>query len=284
MVKTIGNPGSWVAGWFVQTAEHVTESVEALGGEHTADPVIRKITVDDLKMALRKGVEDFEAARTDVIFLCIVYPIIGVALVALLISNYTLHLVFPVAAGFALLGPIAGVVLYEMSRRREKGEEVNWGAALGVMARPNFSAIVVLALFLIMIFALWVLAAGEIYRDTLGPVPPASVSSFMTEVLTTGPGWAMIIVGMAVGFVFALVALAISVVSFPLLLDRNVGVPVAVITSYRVFRENPRVVATWGLIVAVSLALGSIPFFLGLIIVLPIFGHATWHLYRRAVG
>ena len=117
----------------------------------------------------------------------------------------------------------------------------------------------------------------------MGPEAPVSTTAFLRDALTTGAGWAMILIGMATGFVFAMVVLAISVVSFPLLLDRNVGLPVAVVTSVRVATRNPRAICAWGLIVAVSLALGSLPAFLGLIIVLPVLGHATWHLYRLAV-
>ena len=106
---------------------------------------------------------------------------------------------------------------------------------------------------------------------------------FLREVLTTGAGWTMILVGCGVGFLFAALVLATSVVSFPLLLDRDVGLPVAVITSMRVAAANPLPIAVWGLIVAGGLLLGSIPFFLGLIVVMPILGHATWHLYRRTV-
>jgi uncharacterized membrane protein len=106
---------------------------------------------------------------------------------------------------------------------------------------------------------------------------------FVRDVLTTSAGWTMIVLGLIVGFAFALLVLAISVVSFPLLLDRHVGVPTAIITSVRVARKNPRVIATWGLIVAAGLVLGSVPLFIGLVVVMPILGHATWHLYRHAI-
>jgi uncharacterized membrane protein len=118
---------------------------------------------------------------------------------------------------------------------------------------------------------------------TLGPEPPISAQAFLRDVLTTGSGWTMIIIGMGVGFIFALAVLAISVVAFPLMLDREVGLGNAVATSLRVFAENPLPIAAWGVIVAGGLVLGSIPAFLGLIFVLPVLGHATWHLYRKTV-
>ena len=101
--------------------------------------------------------------------------------------------------------------------------------------------------------------------------------------LGTGAGWTMIIVGIGVGFLFALLVLAVSVVSFPLLLDRNVGIGTAVTTSIRVVATNPAVMALWGLIVAAGLVVGSLPLFVGLVVILPVLGHATWHLYRKVV-
>ncbi len=283
MVKTIGNPLSWTAQRLVGAGEHVTESVEAIGGTDAADLSIQHLTNEDLRTALRKGLEDFSVSRADVMFICLIYPIIGLVLAGLALNMNLLPLLFPVAAGFALLGPLAAVGLYEVSRRREMGEDVTWLAALNVVRDPNFSALVVMGLYLIGIFLVWLLVANLIYTLTLGPEPPASIATFMTDVLTTGAGWAMIIIGVAVGFIFALAVLAISVVSFPLLLDKHVGVPTAIMTSIGVFRENPRVIASWGVIVAASLFVGSLPAFVGLVLVLPILGHATWHLYRLAV-
>jgi uncharacterized membrane protein len=109
------------------------------------------------------------------------------------------------------------------------------------------------------------------------------VGGFVYDVLATPAGWSMIGLGVGVGFLFALLALAISVVSFPLLLDREVGFDTAVLTSIRAVLTNPGPMAAWGLIVAGGLVIASIPFFLGLIIVMPMLGHATWHLYRLIV-
>jgi uncharacterized membrane protein len=131
---------------------------------------------------------------------------------------------------------------------------------------------------------MWLGAAMAIYTLTLGPEPPASLVSFARTVFTTEAGWALMILGVGVGFLFAVLVLAISVVSFPLLLDREVGLKAAVATSVRAVMANPGPMALWGLIVAGGLVAGSIPLFLGLIIVMPVLGHATWHLYRRVVG
>ncbi|WP_300549905.1 DUF2189 domain-containing protein [Roseovarius sp.] len=284
MVKTIGNPLTWTARNLAGAAEHVTQSVERIGGEEKAIPQILPLTNDDIRVALRKGYEDFKASRADVMFICLIYPVLGVLLAGIGFNANLLPLIFPVAAGFALLGPFAAVGLYEVSRRREKGEDVSWLAALGVIQSPNFGAILVLGLYLAAIFVAWILAAHLIWSLTLGPEQPENLSAFLEQVLTTGAGWAMIVIGVVVGFCFALVVLATSAVSFPLLLDHNVGVPEAIHTSYKVFRKNLRVVVTWGALISVLLVVGSIPAFVGLILVLPILGHATWHFYRSAVS
>lgn len=284
MAQTIGNPLSWGVDAMRGAGRHLGSVAGTLGSEHVETiPQIRAIGVEDLRIALRKGFDDFKACRSDVAFLCLLYPIIGITLAWLALRGDVLQLIFPVISGFALIGPVAAVGLYEMSRRRERGQPTSWGDAFAVTGSPSFGAILVLGLMLALIFFVWILAANGIYAATLGPEPPASFGAFLRDALLTAPGWAMILVGMAVGFLFAALVLAISVVSFPLLLDRPVGLPLAVVTSIRVATENPVTIAAWGLIVAVALALGSLPMFLGLIVVLPVLGHATWHLYRRAV-
>jgi uncharacterized membrane protein len=246
-------------------------------------PTVARIGVADLRDVLAKGLADFGAYRTDVVFICIVYPLAGLVLARLASGYGMLPLVFPLAAGFTLLGPVAAVGLYEMSRRRERGAEAGWGDAFGVVRAPAFGAIAALGLVLLAIFLLWLGAAYAIYLGTLGPEPPASFGSFVRDVLTTGAGWAMIVAGVGVGFLFAALVLTISVVSFPLLLDRDVGLYAAVATSVLAVVTNPVPMAVWGLIVAGGLVIGSIPALLGLVIVMPVLGHATWHLYRKVV-
>jgi uncharacterized membrane protein len=232
---------------------------------------------------LMKGLGDFGAYRTDVIFLCLIYPVVGLMLAWLTFGQEMLPLLFPLASGFALVGLVAAVGLYETSRRREQGIPITWVDAFGAIRSPGFGAILVLGLVLLAIFLLWLLAAHMIYQVTLGPEPPVSIAAFAREVFTTSAGWTMIVVGVGVGFLFALLVLAISVVSFPLLLDRDVGLHTAVRTSIRAAAANPGPMAVWGLIVAGGLVIGSIPAFLGLIFVIPVLGHATWHLYRKVV-
>jgi uncharacterized membrane protein len=283
---TIRNPIEWATDQFKLAGSAIGSASRAgVGAEQdleTALPEVRHIGVDDLKDALARGFDDFAAYRTDVIFLCIIYPVIGLVLARLAFGYGMLPLLFPLASGFALIGPFAALGLYEMSRRREYGDAA-WPDAFGVIRSRSFGAIVVLGLLLVAIFLFWLIAAESIYEVTLGPEPPASFGAFVNDIFSTGAGWAMIAVGMGIGFLFALLVLLISVVSFPLLLDRDVGLGVAVRTSVRAVTVNPVPMALWGLIVAAGLLVGSIPLFLGLIIVLPVLGHATWHLYRKVV-
>jgi uncharacterized membrane protein len=245
--------------------------------------MVRRITIADLKDVLRSGIDDFAAYRSDVIFFCLIYTAGGLVLARLAAGYDLLPLIFPFASGFALIGPIAAVGLYEMSRRREEGHVVSWADAFRVVRAPAFGAIVALGLVLLAIFLLWLAAAHVIYLVTLGPEQPAGITSFITDVFATRGGWAMIIVGIGAGFVFAALVLMISVVSFPLLLDRNVGLYTAMSTSVRAVKASPGPMAVWGLIVAAGLVVGSIPLFFGLAIVMPVLGHATWHLYRKVV-
>ena len=280
----IRNPVEWTADqlWLASlTVGSLGHSVR--GSRDIALPTVRRIRTSDLRAVLMRGLADFEAYRSDVIFICLIYPLVGILLAWLSFGYHFLPLLFPLASGFALLGPVAAVGLYEMSRRREQGHRIGWIDAFGVVRSPGFGAILVLGLVLLAIFVLWMLAAAAIYQLTLGPEPPLSITAFARDVFTTSAGWTMIVVGVGVGFLFALLVLAISVVSFPLLLDRDVGLYGAVSTSIRAVAANPGPMAVWGLIVAGGLVIGMIPAFLGLIIVMPVLGHATWHLYRKVV-
>ena len=280
----IRNPVEWTADqlWLASlTVGSLGHSVR--GSRDIALPTVRRIRTSDLRAVLMRGLADFEAYRSDVIFICLIYPLVGILLAWLSFGYHFLPLLFPLASGFALLGPVAAVGLYEMSRRREQGHRIGWIDAFGVVRSPGFGAILVLGLVLLAIFVLWMLAAAVIYQLTLGPEPPLSITAFARDVFTTSAGWTMIVVGVGVGFLFALLVLAISVVSFPLLLDRDVGLYGALSTSIRAVAANPGPMAVWGLIVAGGLVIGMIPAFLGLIIVMPVLGHATWHLYRKVV-
>lgn len=247
------------------------------------EPRIRKISAADLVDALKKGTDDFLAMPSHVVFVSLIYPIVGLLFWRLATGYEFLSLLYPLIAGFALIGPFAAIGLYELSRRRERGLRASWREAFSVFRSRSLPAIAGLGALLMAIFIAWLFAAQTIYDVTFGGTQPASLAQFTNDVLNTRAGWTLIAVGNTVGFLFALAAFSISVVSFPLLLDRNAGFAVAVGTSLRAVAANPVTMALWGIIVAVALALGSLPFLLGLAVVMPILGHSTWHLYRKVV-
>ena len=249
-----------------------------------AVPVVRKLTVGDLGDALKKGMADVGGLRDDILFIGLIYPLAGLIFARLAFSLDLLPLLFPLASGFALIGPLAATGLYELSRRRELGDHVTWLDAFGVFRSPAMPSIIGLGAILLGLFAVWLGVAYEIYLLNLGGEGPQTISAFEQSVLHTPGGWAMIGAGFGVGFLFAMAAFAISVVSFPLLLDRDVSMWRAIGTSLRVVAANPVVMLMWGAIVAGALALGSLPALVGLVLVVPVLGHASWHLYRKAVG
>ena len=246
-------------------------------------PAVRKIGFSDIVDALRLGWDDFREKPSHYVFLCLMYPIAGVVLVAWSSGANMLPLVYPLMSGFALLGPIAAIGLYEVSRRREMGEDTSWRHALAVHRSPALPSIIAVGLMLLVLFVAWLLVAQAIYTAYFGETVSASLSSFLSDVFRTEQGRSMMLWGNLAGFVFAVIVLATTVVAFPLMLDRDVGAAAAVDTSVRATLANPVPVAVWGLIVAALLVVGTIPLFAGLAVIMPILGHSTWHLYRKLV-
>lgn len=261
----------------------MASDTQTLSPAHPPQLAVRRIGLAEIRDALARGVDDFRAMPTHLFILGLIYPV-GTLVAALLVFDEgLLQLVFPLVTGGALLGPFVALGMYEISRRRELGMELHWSDVFEVRRSPARGAIAVLGLMLMILFVGWLYAALVVYRATLGDVAPASVGGFATALFTTGAGWALIVLGNLVGFLFAVVALTVSVVSFPLLLDRHVGVGTAIETSVRAVIANPLPMAAWGLLVAGLLLLGALPLFVGLAVVLPVLGHATWHLYRKVV-
>jgi uncharacterized membrane protein len=248
-----------------------------------AVPVVRRIEVKAIREALEDGVSDFWAMPSHAAFLALVYPLCGMVLAYAPSYQNALQLLFPLASGFALVGPFVAVGLYEMSRRRELGLEISWKYAFDVLRSPSIPSIAALGALLLAIFAAWITAAQWLYTALYGPTPPVVFVDFLEQVVSTERGWLLVSAGCFIGFCFAAVTLAISVVSFPLLLDRDVDALIAVVTSIKTVRKNPVPMTLWGLIVAAALMIGSLPFFMGLTLVVPVLGHATWHLYRKVV-
>jgi uncharacterized membrane protein len=262
---------------------NVSGAVQSTQGS-AAGSTIKTIRLSDLHQALRQGWQDFKAVPSHAIFLCMIYPLLGLILARTVLGYSVLPLLFPLSAGFALIGPFAALGLYELSRRREAGLTASAWDSFDVLRSPSFGAMLGLGTLLLALFVTWVATAQAISIAVFGYQGASGVSDFVTRVLTTAQGWWLIFVGCGVGFLFALVVLCISVVSFPLMLDRHAGAGEAMVTSLRVAAKNPVTIAAWGLIVAVLLVVGSAPFLLGLAVVIPVLGHASWHLYRKAVA
>ena len=244
---------------------------------------VNRLTSADLVEALRKGLADFQAMPSHVLFIAAIYPVGAFVLAQLSYSLDLLPMLFPLVAGFALIGPLAGLGLYEISRRRERGETPSWQDALEVRRAPGLGSIVLLGFLLFAIFAAWLATAHWLYGHMMGAMPIVSAGDFLASVLTTEQGWSLIIAGHVFGFFFALLAYAVSAVSFPMLLDRPVGAGLAVKASVRTIAANPWTMAVWAAIIAGGLMIGSALLFVGLVLVLPILAHASWHLYRRAI-
>lgn len=252
--------------------------------EVAAEITIRTIDLSSLMRALRLGWDDFKAVPSHAVMLCAIYPVLGLVLARAVFGYAVLPLLFPLAAGFALLGPFAALGLYELSSRRDRGEEASAWDAFEVLRSPSFGSMLGLGTLLLALFVTWVATAQAIYVAVFGYGGAAGVGEFLQRVVTTPQGWWLMAVGCGAGFLFALVALCLSVVSFPLLLDRRASAAEAMLASVETIITNPLPMAMWGLIVAALLVLGSIPLFLGLTVVLPVLGHATWHLYRKVTG
>jgi uncharacterized membrane protein len=259
-----------------------TLPVSGMAGRE-AVPEVRRIGIGDIREALRRGIDDFLAIPTQWLFLGLIYPVVGLVAARAAWGGDFLALLYPMLAGLSLMGPFAALGLTELSRRRERGDTVSWIDAFGVLRSPAIGSILALGLLLAVIFVAWIGAAYAVYATTIGSQQPASMGGLIRDVIDTPEGWRLLLIGNAVGFGFALLVLMLTVVSFPLLLDRNVPLGTAIRTSLRACLDNPVPMALWGLVVAAALLLGSIPAFVGLAVAMPVLGHASWHLYRRVV-
>ncbi len=244
---------------------------------------VREIGMADIRLALARGWEDFQALRGDFLFLPVVYAALGFAASALAFHQSLFALIFPLAGGFALVGPVAAAGFYELARRREQGLDTSWFHFFDPLRGPQRFPLMMLAIVLAGLFLLWMTVAQGIYANTLGRLAPDGVAEFLRLLFATPQGWTMIVAGNLAGLGFAIAALVIGAFSFPMAVDKACDPFVALFTSVAVFLHNPAPMLRWGAVVAALLVAGSIPLFLGLMLVLPWLGYATWHLYTRAV-
>jgi uncharacterized membrane protein len=244
---------------------------------------IRKIGTEDLRWALSAGWRDFQEKRGDLIFVALIYPLIGLVAAVAAFNDAALPLFFPAVAGLSLLGPAVAAGFYELARRREAQLESTWRHFFDPLSGPGRDTLIMLTVGLMVIFGVWIGFAYAIYAALLGPDLPHGIAAFFTRVFTTPEGWAMMLLGNIVGAFFATIVLVCTVVSFPMAVDRAVDPATALNTSIRAARANPAMMIGWGWRVIGLLALGCLPAFIGLAVVLPVLGYATWHLYTRLV-
>ena len=280
--RTIGNPMSWTAREVMLGARAIALTEGAVRG-HEAPPATRKLTPKDLTAALAAGWADMQATRTDVLALLAIYPLVVAVLYWVTLGQNLWHLIFPVMTGLALLGPVAAVAFQELSRRRANGGRAVWSDAWNLRNAPGFGAMMVASLALFGAALAWVGISVVISQSIVGNAAVPGVGAFLAIAFGSGAGLWMLGLDLLVGIGFAGAVFAGALVTFPLLMERDTGLAAALTTSARVVRENPRVAARWAGIVMGMLILGALPAFLGLVIVVPVLGHATWHLYRRAV-
>ncbi|MCR9086270.1 MAG: DUF2189 domain-containing protein [Rhodobacteraceae bacterium] len=248
----------------------------------TPPPELRPITEDTIKAALRQGFADFKAAPAYGLFFGAVYFLGGILMWGL--ATYTGHAFYLILAAFAfpLIGPFAAIGLYEVSRRLQEGEELDWGGVLGVVFAQKDRQIPFLGAVIVFLVMIWVLLSRITVALFLGNERIVNLFS-SADVLFTLNGFAMLAVIGIVGFSVAFLILSISVIGMPLLLDREMDFVTAMITSFEVVTENLKPMLMWAGIVVAFLVIGMLPAFLGLLVVLPILGHATWHIYKAAV-
>jgi uncharacterized membrane protein len=244
---------------------------------------VRHITSADLRWALGEGWADYRARRGELLLLPLIYVLVGVLAGFFAYDADLFPFFFPLAAGFALVGPIAAAGFYELARRREAGLDSGWNHFFDPLNGRARWPLVGLMLMLGGLFLCWLWAAGSIYETTLATLGRAEPLAFLERLFTTPEGLRMVVLGNAIGAAFALMALVLSAFSFPLVVDKGTDTLTAVVTSVQVFVRNPVTVLAWGFVVAVILLLASIPLFVGLMVALPVLGYATWHLYTRAV-
>ena len=248
-------------------------------------PRIRRIGLDDLRLALASGWRDFDATPTQLVFLGVIYPVVGLVAARAASGGQLLPLLWPLLAGLSLLGPVTALGLYEISRQRELGRPTSWLTAFQALRAPGMSSIIVLGIYLLALFVLWITSAQALWDGIMGPLgrSPTGLSDLADMVLRTPEGIRLLLWGNLTGLGFALAAFVMTAISFPLLLDRPVDPGTAMLTSWRAVKLNPVPMLCWGLLVAVLLVMASLPLFVGLAVLMPWLGHSTWHLYRRVV-
>ncbi|MDA5094616.1 DUF2189 domain-containing protein [Aliiroseovarius sp. KMU-50] len=257
---------------------------DATHPEASSPPNINQITTGDVTAALKAGWADFLKAPAFGLFFALFYVLGGIVLYLEFEVMGQSYWIIPVAFGFPFLAPFLAVGLYEVSRRLERGADLDWAAILGSVFNQKDRQFPSIAMVLIMGFLFWIFVAHIVFMLFMGLQPMTNIMSNWQDALLNRNGISMLVVGTIVGGAMAFVAFSITVCSLPMLLDREMDFISAMIHSFQAVMQNLVPMLIWGGVVSVALVLGMLPFFLGLFVALPVLGHATWHLYRRTMS
>lgn len=252
--------------------------------QSSLNPVIHSLKTADLSEILKLGAADFFAKPTHGVFITLIFGLIALFTALIGLGENFMPLLFPMIAGTAIIGPLAASGLYELSRRREKGLDYSWYHVFDVIHAPSRGGIAAMGLVLAILFAAWLMTAKLLYGVFFTGAHPTTLVAMIQQVFSTSAGWGLLIVGSAIGFIYSVVVYAATIVSLPMMLHYKTSLGRAVLTSLRAVLQNWRAMAAWYCIVVALMLLGSLPLLLGLAIIVPILGHATWHLYRKLVS
>ncbi len=261
---------------------HGTQGTSAGVHNPASDVVINKIDLDDLMEALGAGIRDFRAAPLYGLFFGAVYALGGWLILALLWAFELPFFAYPLAMGFALVAPFFASGLYEVSRRLSAGEALSWSGVLGCIFGPDKRDLKWMALVTGFALVLWMDIAAILFFGFLGFQDYNA--SFIRDLFTTPSGLLFLLIGNVAGALIAATVFSITVISFPMLFDRDVDFVTAMVTSVKAVKKNPKTMLIWAIIIALLLGICLLSALAGLIIVLPVLGHATWHLYRRVIA
>lgn len=246
-------------------------------------PTIHHITPGDILDSLEAGIRDFRAAPKYGVFFGLSYAIAGWVITAALFQYDLPYLAYPLATGFALIAPFTAAGLYYISRRLERGEQITWSGVLGAIRHASIRELAWMAVVTVFTLIIWLDIAAFLFFAFMGFGGTAG-DQLVHNILATPTGWTFLLIGNVIGAILATMVFSYSVVSFPMLFDRDVDFVTAMVTSVKAVLQNPRAMGFWALTIAVLLLLSIASLFVGLIVVLPMLGHTTWHVYRRTVG